>query len=184
MRLTDIKNAWIIPWLVGFFKDYAKTFTTPVFRNFFWWLFSTICLRLAVSNSLLKAFNFSKNSIKQITGARKCNINRYLICVNKRLLWITRSRSQDLPSALVLMYNVFSKLESFKWQCYRPISGNYHLNNLSRLSGLMRKFALFHVTGCLFPRKSRKSGPHCSCMKLLFDQLIRTRFIPFWMNII
>ena len=66
-------------------------------------------------------------SIKQITGARKCNINRYLVWVNKRLLWITRQqyrRSQDLPSALVPMDNVFSELESFKLPCYLTISGN------------------------------------------------------------
>ena len=28
-----------------FFKDYAKTFTTPVFTNFFWWLLLRIHLR-------------------------------------------------------------------------------------------------------------------------------------------
>ena len=87
-------------------------------------------------------------------------------------------RSQDLPSALVLMDNIFSELESFKLSCYLPISGNYHLNNLSRLSGIIRKFALFHVTGCLFPRKSRKSGPHCSCMNLLFHQYVNS--YPFY----
>ena len=121
-------------------------------------------------------------------GARKCNIIRYLIWVNKRLLWITRQQywwSQDLPSAFALMGNVFSELESFKLPCCLPISGNYHLNNLSRLSGIIHKFALFHVTGCLFSRKSRKSVPHCSCMNFCFiNKLIRIRFIPFWMNII
>ena len=121
-------------------------------------------------------------------GARKCNIIRYLIWVNKRLLWITRQQywwSQDLPSAIALMGNVFSELESFKLPCCLPISANYHLNNLSRLSGIIHKFALFHVTGCLFSRKSRKSVPHCSCMNFCFiNKLIRIRFIPFWMNII
>ena len=162
-----------------FFKDYGKTFTKLVFTNFIWWLLLRIRITLVVSNSsdckryLLKAFNFCKTYIKQITGTRKCNINRYLIWVNKRLLWIARQlywRSQGLPSALVLMDNVFSELESFKLPCYFPISGNYHLNDLSRLSGLIRKFALFRVTGCLFQRKSRKSGSHCSFKNLLFHQ--------------
>ena len=52
-----------------------------------------------------------------------------------------------------------------------PISGNYHL---PRLSGLIWKFAIFYVTGCLFPLKSRKSGPHCSCMNLLFLQQVNS----------
>ena len=34
-----------------FFKDSAKTFTTPVLTNFVWWLLLRICLRLVVSNS-------------------------------------------------------------------------------------------------------------------------------------
>ena len=135
---------------------------------------SSFLIVLVYKRCLLKAFNFCKYYTKQITGARKCNLNRYLIWVSERrlwIIWITRQqywRSQDLHSALVLMDNVFSKLESFKLSCYLPISGNYHLNNLSRLSGLIRKFALFHVTGCLFPRKSRKNDPHCSCMNLSF----------------
>ena len=87
-------------------------------------------------------------------------------------------QSQDLPSALVLMDNVFAELKNFKLPCYLPISRNYHLNHLSRLFGLVRKFALFHVTGCLFPRKSRKSGPHCSCMNLLFHQQLNS--YPFY----
>ena len=108
-----------------------------------------------------------------------------MIWVNKRLLWITRQqywRSQDLPSAPVLMDNVISELESFKLPCYLPISGNYHLNNLSRLSGLIRKVALFHVTGCLFPRTSRRSGPHCSCMNLLFHQLVNSYLFYYVLN--
>ena len=65
-----------------FFKDYAKTFTTPVFTNLFWWLLLRIRLRLEVSNSssLQKVPNFCKNYIKQIKGARKCNysvLNEY-----------------------------------------------------------------------------------------------------------
>ena len=137
---------------------------------------------------LLKAFEFCKNYIKQITGARECNINRYLISVNKRLLWITRQRywrPQGLPSALVLMDKVFSELESFKLPCYLPIASNYHLNNLSRLSRLIREFALFHVTGCQFPRKSEKAvrlvAAWISCFII---NLIRIRFIPFWKNVI
>ena len=110
-------------------------------------------------------------------GARKCNINRYLIWVSKSLLWITWQQywwSQDLPSALVLMDSVFSKLESFKFPCYLPISCNYHLDNLWRLSGLICKFVLFNVTGCLFPRKSRKSRLHCNCMDLFFHQYVHS----------
>ena len=110
-----------------------------------------------------------------------------MIWVNKRLLWITKQRywrSQDLPPALVLMGNIFSELESFKLPCYLPISSNYHLNILSRLSGLIRKVALFHVTGCLFLRKSKKAihnvAPWISCF---INKLIRIRFIPLWMNI-
>ena len=34
-----------------FFKDYAKTFTTPAFTDFFWWVLLRIRLRLVVSNS-------------------------------------------------------------------------------------------------------------------------------------
>ena len=42
----------LINWnLQVFFKDYSKTFTTPVLTNFFWWLLLRIRLRLAVSNS-------------------------------------------------------------------------------------------------------------------------------------
>ena len=122
---------------------------------------------------LPKVFNFCKSYIKQITGARKCNINRHLIWANKRLLWITRQqywRSRDLRSALLLMGIVFIELESFKLSCYFPISCNYHLSHFLRLSGLISKFALFQVTSCLFSRKSRKSAPHCTCMNLLFQQ--------------
>ena len=119
-----------------------------------------------------KAVNFGKTyAIKQIAGARRCNINRYLIWVKKRLLWITRKQywwSQDLPSVLVLTDNVFSELKSFTLPCYLLISGNYHLNNLSRLSGHIRKYALFNVTECLFLLKARKSGQHCSSMNLFF----------------
>ena len=83
------------------------------------------------------------------------------------------------------MDNVFSKLESFKLPCYLPVSDNYHLNKPLRLSRIHRKFAFFHVTRCLFPRKSRKSSPHCSCMNLLLHhKLICICFILFWMNII
>ena len=108
--------------LVGIFKDYAKTFTIPAFTNSFWWLLSRIRLRLVVSKMcILKASNFCKNCIKQITGARKCNLDWYFICGNKILVWITRqqySRSQDLPSTLVLMDSVFSELKSIKLSCY------------------------------------------------------------------
>ena len=62
--------------------------------------------------------------------------------------------------------------------CHLPISGTYHLNSLSRLSGIIPKFALFHVTGFLFPRKSRKSGPHCNCMNILFRQKVNS--YPFY----
>ena len=83
------------------------------------------------------------------------------------------------------MENVFSKLESFKLPSYLPVSGNYHLNKPLKLSRLHCNFAFFHVTGCLFPRKSRKSSPHCSCMNLLLHhKLICICFILFWMNII
>ena len=41
-------------WLV--FKNYGKTFTTPVFTNFIWWLLPRIRLRLVVS----KGFGLQK----------------------------------------------------------------------------------------------------------------------------
>ena len=137
-----------------FFKDYAKTFTTPVLTNFFWWLLLRMLLRLAVWNSSglqqmpSKGIYFCKNYIKRITRARKWNVSRYLVWVNKRLLSITKQqyrRSQDLPSTLVQMNDVFSELGNFKLSCY------IHQNKLSRLPGL-RKFALFNKAGCLFPR--------------------------------
>ena len=86
--------------------------------------------------------------------------------------------SQGLPSALVPMDSVFSELESFKLSYCLLISGKYHLNNLSRLSGLIRKFAIFHVTGSLFPQISRISDSHCSCMNLLFHQYVNS--FPFY----
>ena len=100
-----------------FFKDYAKTFTITVLMNFFWWLF--------LRNHLLLLISIS-SGLQQVS-AKKCSINRYLVWLNKRFLWITKQqywRSQDLPSALVLMDSVFSKLGSFKLPCYLPISGN------------------------------------------------------------
>ena len=60
-------------------------------------------------------------------GSSNCSINRYLVWVSKILLWITRQQyrgSQNLHSALVLMDNVFSELESFKLSLYFPISDN------------------------------------------------------------
>ena len=37
--------------ILKLFKDYAKTFTTPILTNFFWWLLLRIRLKLVVSNS-------------------------------------------------------------------------------------------------------------------------------------
>ena len=49
---TILSETLLTKWnLQRFFKDYAKTFTTPVFTNFFWWLLLRIRLRLVVSNS-------------------------------------------------------------------------------------------------------------------------------------
>ena len=107
--------------------------------------------------------------------------------MNRRLLSITRQHSwwsQDLPSALVIMENIFSELEIVKLPCYLPISGNYHLNNLSRLSGLIQKFALFHVTVCLFPRTWRNVVLTVAAWIFCFiSKSTCIRFISFWMNI-
>ena len=110
-----------------------------------------------------------------------------------KTFWITKQQcscSQDLPSALVRTENVFSELGSFKLSRYLPISDNSNkiidLNSLLSLSWLIHKFALLQVIGCLFPRKSRKSGPHriAAWISRFINKLIRIRFIPFWMNII
>ena len=75
-------------------------------------------------------------------------------------------------------------IRSFKLACYLPISpilGNYHLNNLSRLSGLIRKFAIFYVTDVCFHGNQEKvvRTVAASCF---INKLIPIRFIPFWMK--
>ena len=122
-----------------------------------------------------KTFNFRKDYIRQLTGAKTCNINRYSIWVNKTFFWTRRQQywqSQDLPPALVLIDNVFSKSESIKLQCYLPISGHSYKIIITWITfwGVRTHLQIFHVIGCLFSRKSRKSGPHCGCMNLLFHQ--------------
>ena len=110
--------------------------------------------------------------LHQITGARKCNINRYLVQVNKTSLnnkttvssvsgfnFSTSTNGQWIQQIRKLQIAMLSSY--FRWFLY----DHYHLNNLSSLSGLIRKFGLFHVTG------NKKSSPHCSCMNLLFYQV-------------
>ena len=49
---NTLPATWLTYWnLYVFFKDFAKTFTTPDLANFFWWMLLRICLRLVVSNS-------------------------------------------------------------------------------------------------------------------------------------
>ena len=49
---NTLPGTWLTYWnLYVFFKDYAKTFTTPALANFFWCMLLRICLRLVVSNS-------------------------------------------------------------------------------------------------------------------------------------
>ena len=116
-----------------------------------------------------------------IYTSSKCNINRYLIWVNKILLLNKQ--------ATVLAFSEFTLSTSTNEQRIHGIRKlqipmlssylhNYHLNKLSRLSGLIGKFTLFRVTGCLLPRKSRKSGLHCCWMNFLFHQLINS--YPFY----
>ena len=50
--MNSLSATLLTKWnLSVFFKDFAKTFTTPVLTNFFWWLLLRIHLRLVVSNS-------------------------------------------------------------------------------------------------------------------------------------
>ena len=114
-----------------------------------------------------------------------------MVWVNKRLLWTTRQKyrwSQNIPHALLLMDNVFSGLESFKLPCYLPISGSSYkiITIWITVRGCQgSSINLRHVTECLFPRKSRKSGPHWAAwISCFINTLIHIRFIRFWINII
>ena len=56
MKKLTLRNILLQPYYQNercrwFFKDCAKTFTTPVFTNIFWWLLLGIRLRLVFSNS-------------------------------------------------------------------------------------------------------------------------------------
>ena len=130
-----------------FFKDYAKAFTKL-------WKF------LVCNRCLLKASNFVKK-IKQITRARKCNISKYLVWVNKALNDKTTVSTSSGYSALVLMDNVFSKLGSFKLSCYLPFPRN------------SCKVIVTWITfrGCqIHPHICSVPALHCSCINLLCHQ--------------
>ena len=136
---------------------------------------------------LLKAFSFCKNYFKRVSGAKKCNTNRYLVWVNKRLVWIPRQQyrgSQDLPSALVLMNNVvFNELESFKLPCYLPILGNSYKIIITWITfgGCLESSAILPMINEYQARTVCSAAAWISCF---INNLIRIRFIPFWMNII
>ena len=116
-----------------------------------------------------------------------------MVLVNKTLLWITKQqygRSQDLPSVLVLMDNVFSELGSFKLSCYLPISGNSYtiiitwktFRSCQESSANWHFFTLLDV--CFRRDQEKAVSTVAAWMSCFINKLICIHFIPFWMNII
>ena len=110
----------------------------------------------------------------------------------KVLLWIIKQqywRSQDLPSALVLMDNVFSELESFKLSCYFPVSGNFYKIIFTRItfrgchdsSANLLFFTWLDV--CFHGNQEKAVLTVAAWISCCISKLIRIRVIPFWMNI-
>ena len=137
-----------------------------------------------------KTFNFRKDYIKQLTRAKTCNINRYSIWVNKTLFWTRRQQywwSQDLPPALVLIDNVFSKSENIKLPCYLPISGNSYKINITWITfwGVRTHLQIFTwLDVCFHGNQEKAVHTVAAWISCFINKLILIRFIAFWMTII
>ena len=116
--------------------------------------------------------------------------------MNKRLLWKTKQqyrRSQDLPSALVLMKKVFSECiqrRSFKLPCYLPISGNSYKISITWITfrgcqDSSANFLFFTSLDVYFHGNQEKAVlTVAERISRFISKLNRIRFMPFWMNII
>ena len=112
--------------------------------------------------------------------------------MNERLLWITKQRyrcSQDLPSALTPMDNIFSELGSFKSSCYLSISGNFYKIIITWLTfrgchDSSENLLFFKLLDVCFRGNKKALCTVSAWISSFINNLICIRFIPLWMNVI